>query len=45
LILSDKLGQHIPLNRQRERFALEGVSISLSTAADAIGSLSRQPRE
>ncbi|AGB73669.1 MULTISPECIES: IS66 family transposase [Rhizobium] len=38
MILYDKFGQHIPLNRQVERFALEGVSISLSTAADAIGS-------
>lgn len=38
MILYDKFGQHIPLNRQVERFALEGVPISLSTAADAIGS-------
>lgn len=38
MILYDKFGQHIPLNRQIERFALEGVPISLSTAADAIGS-------
>lgn len=38
MILCDKFGQHIPLNRQVERFALEGVPISLSTAADAIGS-------
>ncbi|CAN7663815.1 IS66 family transposase [Rhizobium sp. LjRoot258] len=38
MILCDKFGQHIPLNRQVERFALEGVPISLSTVADAIGS-------
>lgn len=37
MILCDKFGQHIPLNRQVERFALEGVPISLSTVADAIG--------
>ncbi len=37
MMLCDKFGQHIPLNRQVERFALEGVPISLSTAADAIG--------
>jgi transposase len=38
MILCDKFGQHIPLNRQVECFALEGVPISLSTVADAIGS-------
>ncbi|MFB9949579.1 IS66 family transposase [Rhizobium puerariae] len=38
MILCDKFGQHIPLNRQVERFALEGVPLSLSTVADAIGS-------
>ncbi len=37
MMLCDKFGQHIPLNRQVERFAFEGVPISLSTAADAIG--------
>ncbi|TQX80089.1 IS66 family transposase, partial [Rhizobium sp. rho-13.1] len=37
MMLCDKFGQHIPLNRQVERFALEGVPVSLSTAADAIG--------
>lgn len=36
-MLCDKFGQHIPLNHQVERFALEGVPISLSAAADAIG--------
>jgi transposase len=37
MMLCDKFGQHIPLNRQVEGFALEGVPISLSTAADAMG--------
>jgi transposase len=37
MILFEKFGQHQPLNRQIERYALEGVPISLSTAADAIG--------
>lgn len=30
-------GQHLPLNRQAERFAKEGVEISLSTLADQVG--------
>ena len=37
-ILFEKFGQHQPLNRQAERYALEGVPISLSTMADAVGS-------
>src|SRR6202453_3462882 len=37
LLLYEKFGQHQPLNRQTERYALEGVPISLSTAADAVG--------
>ena len=37
MILFEKFGQHQPLNRQVERYVLEGVSISLSTAADAVG--------
>ncbi len=36
-ILFEKFGQHQPLNRQAERYALEGVPISLSTMADAVG--------
>ena len=36
-ILFEKFGQHQPLNRQAERYALEGVPISLSTMADALG--------
>jgi transposase len=37
MILFEKFGQHQPLNRQCERFAREGVEISLSTLADQIG--------
>jgi transposase len=37
MLLFEKFGQHQPLNRQTERYALEGVPISLSTAADAVG--------
>jgi transposase len=37
MMLFEKFGQHQPLNRQVERYALEGVPISLSTAADAVG--------
>ncbi len=37
MILFEKFGQHQPLNRQAERYALEGVPVSLSTLADAVG--------
>lgn len=37
MILFEKFGQHQPLNRQAERYAREGVEISLSTLADQIG--------
>jgi len=37
MIAYDKFGQHQPLNRQSERFALEGVPLSVSTLADLIG--------
>ena len=36
-ILFEKFGQHQPLNRQAERYAREGVAISLSTLADQVG--------
>src|SRR5580692_11047164 len=39
MILYEKFGQHQPLNRQAERYALEGVPIALSTMADAVGSV------
>jgi transposase len=37
MILYEKFGQHQPLNRQAERYAREGVPISLSTLADHVG--------
>ena len=39
MIMVDKFGQHQPLNRQAERYALEGVPIALSTMADAVGAV------
>ena len=38
-VLFEKFGQHQPLNRQAERYALEGVPIALSTMADAVGAV------
>ena len=38
MILSSRsMGQHQPLNRQRDRYAREGVDLSLSTLADQVG--------
>jgi transposase len=39
MIMFEKFGQHQPLNRQAERYALEGVPIALSTMADAVGAI------
>ena len=39
MIMFEKFGQHQPLNRQCERYELEGVPIALSTMADAVGSV------
>jgi transposase len=39
MIMFEKFGQHQPLNRQAERYALERVPIPLSTMADAVGSI------
>src|ERR1700686_2849415 len=39
MIMFEKFGQHQPLNRQSERYALEGVPVALSTMADAVGSV------
>ena len=36
-ILFEKYGQHLPLNRQRDRYAREGADLSLSTLADQVG--------
>ncbi len=37
MILFEKFGQHQPLNRQSERFAREGIDLTLSTLADLVG--------
>jgi len=37
MILFEKFGQHQPLNRQAERYAKEGLPLSLSTLADQVG--------
>jgi transposase len=37
MILFDKFGQHQPLNRQSDRFAREGIDLSVSTLADQVG--------
>jgi transposase len=39
MIAFEKFGQHQPLNRQAERYAREGVPLSLSTLADQIGAV------
>ncbi|WP_084584675.1 IS66 family transposase [Sphingomonas azotifigens] len=37
MLLFEKYGQHQPLNRQAERFAREGMPLSVSTLADQVG--------
>ena len=37
MVAFEKFGQHQPLNRLSERFAREGVELSLSTLADLVG--------
>ena len=37
MLLFEKCGQHQPLNRQADRFAREGVPLSVSTLADQVG--------
>jgi transposase len=39
MLLFEKYGQHQPLNRQAERFAREGVPLSVSTLADQVGAV------
>ena len=39
MIMFEKFGQHQPLNRLAERYALEGVPIALSTMADSVGAV------
>jgi transposase len=37
MVLFEKFGQHQPLNRQSERYAREGIDLSVSTLADQVG--------
>lgn len=37
MILFEKFAQHQPLNRQSERYAREGIDLSLSALADQVG--------
>jgi hypothetical protein len=37
MILEAKFGQHLPLNRQSDTYAREGVELSVSTIADWVG--------
>lgn len=37
MLLFEKFGAHQPLNRQRNRYAREGVELSLSTLVDQVG--------
>ena len=39
MIVFEKFGQHQPLNRQADRYAREGVELSLSTLADQVGAV------
>ena len=39
MIVFEKFGQHQPLNRQADRYALEGAPIALSTMVDAVGAV------
>ena len=36
MVLFEKFGQHQPLNRQSERYALVGIDLSVSTLADQV---------
>jgi transposase len=36
-VMHAKFGEHLPLNRQSERFAAEGIELSVSTLADWVG--------
>jgi transposase len=43
MILFEKFGRHQPLNRQSERYAREGVDLSVSTLADQVGAATAAP--
>jgi transposase len=38
-LVFEKYGMHNPLNRQRDRYAQEGITLSLSTLADNVGAV------
>lgn len=40
MILEAKFGQHLPLNRQSETFARDGIKLDVSTLADWVGACS-----
>ena len=40
MVLEAKFGQHLPLNRQSETFAREGIDLEVSTLADWVGACS-----
>jgi transposase len=37
MVLEAKFGQHLPLNRQSEAYAFQGIELSVSTIADWVG--------
>ena len=39
MVLFEKFAQHQPLNRQSERYAREGINLSVSTLADQVGTV------
>jgi transposase len=41
MIIFEKFGQHQPLNRQADRYAREGVPLSVSTLADQVGACAK----
>ncbi len=41
MILNGKFGNHLPLNRQSESFAREGIDLDVSTLADWVGACTR----
>ena len=43
LVLAAKYGQHLPLTRQSAIYAREGVELDVSTLADWVGVVGRQP--
>ena len=45
MILFEKFGQHQPLNRQSERYAREGIDLSVSTLADKVGACTSNCRD